>query len=228
MSRGEVAVLIGSSGSGKSTLLRCISGLEPFERGQLSVADQILRGTEHSSWTCREQEHLRNLRIRVGMVFQQFNLFPHRTVLENVIEGPTQVLGIELEEATLSTCKVLERVRMEALSDRYPANLSGGEQQRVAIARALAMEPRVILFDEPTSALDPETVGDVLDVLRSLAKEGRTMLIATHEMQFAREVADSIHMLDAGRIIESGKPNEMFQSPKTERTRNFLKRILKR
>jgi polar amino acid transport system ATP-binding protein len=224
--RGAVMVLIGPSGSGKSTLLRCIGGLETFDQGRIRVSEIEILGTETKHWTRADHENARRMRIRVGMVFQQFNLFPHMTVLENIIEAPIHVLNLRRESALERAESVLQKVNMSAFADRRPASLSGGEKQRVAIARALAMNPECILFDEPTSSLDPETVGDVLQIMRNLADEGMTMFIVTHEMTFAREVADQIFMLDGGEIVERGTPAQIFQQPQHERTRVFLKRIL--
>jgi polar amino acid transport system ATP-binding protein len=222
--KGEVMALIGPSGSGKSSLLRCVSGLEPFDQGVVRINAIEIKGTEFRHWSRENREHMR--RARIGMVFQQFNLFPHMTVLENLIEAPIQVLRLSRASAVARAHSVLDKVSMRAFVDRYPAALSGGEKQRVAIARALAMNPECMLFDEPTSALDPEMVGDVLQVLRNLADEGMTMLIVTHEMMFAREVSDRVVFLDKGEIIETGPPEKIFHNPERERTRIFLKRVL--
>ncbi len=221
---GEVFVVIGPSGSGKSSLLRCIIGLEPFQKGRIIISGIEIQGNSgnFTSYPFRRE------RIHLGMVFQQFNLFPHMTVMENLMEAPVQVLKRSKKNALNQAKNLLKKVNLPGFGKRYPASLSGGEQQRVAIARALAMNPECILFDEPTSALDPETVGDVLRVMRLLADEGMTLIIATHEMDFAREVADRIVMLDSGSIVESGTPKDFFQNPKQERTRSFLKRILER
>ena len=226
--RREVLVLIGPSGSGKSSLLRCIGGLESFQEGQIEVGGTAIRALDLEKISRPEKENLRQLRLKVGMVFQQFNLFPHMTVLGNIIEAPVEVLGLSRDEAVARATQVLDKVSLTAFMDRFPANLSGGEQQRVAIARTLAMQPECVLFDEPTSSLDPEMVGDVLAVMRTLADEGMTMMVVTHEMAFARDVADRILVLDDGRIIESGPPDKIFQSPEHDRTRQFLKRILTR
>lgn len=224
--KGEVIVLIGASGSGKSSILRCIAGLESFEQGLVQVGPCEIKGNLGGSR--EDRENLRKARSRVGMVFQQFNLFPHMSVLGNVTEALTQVLKLPPAEAVERARAVLTKVNMWHHADRWPASLSGGEKQRVAIARTLAMSPECILFDEPTSALDPEMVGEVLQVLRDLAGEGMTMLIATHEMAFAREVSDQILVLDSGEIIEKGSPETIFQNPQHERTRIFLKRVLLR
>lgn len=224
----DVIALIGPSGSGKSTLLRCIAGLEPFQQGSIHVGDIEVQGTEAHRWTRQDRENIRRARLRVGMVFQQFNLFPHMTALGNVVEAPVHVLRLPRPEAEARARAVLDKVHMLALADRFPASLSGGEKQRVAIARALAMNPECILFDEPTSSLDPEMVGEVLQVMRELAAEGMAMLIVTHEMTFAREVAGQVLVLDKGEIIEKGPPGKIFQDPENERTRLFLKRILTR
>jgi ABC-type polar amino acid transport system ATPase subunit len=224
VAKGEVIVLIGASGSGKSSILRCIAGLESFEQGLVQVGTCEIKG--NISGSREERENLRQARSKVGMVFQQFNLFPHMTVLGNVIEALVQVLKLAPAEAVERARSVLTKVNMWDHADRWPASLSGGEKQRVAIARTLAMNPECILFDEPTSALDPEMVGEVLQVLRDLAGEGMTMLIATHEMTFAREVSDQILVLDSGEIIEKGSPATIFQNPQHERTRTFLKRVL--
>jgi ABC-type polar amino acid transport system ATPase subunit len=225
---GEVVVLIGPSGSGKSTLLRCINGLEPFDTGEVHVDDIALHSVVGPRPSREDREAVRQVRLRAGMVFQQFNLFPHMTVLENIIEAPVRVLGRDPAKATQEALSLLRRVNLERKAGSRPGTLSGGEQQRVAISRALAMKPRAMLFDEPTASLDPETVGDVLSMIRDLVYgSGMTMLISTHEMGFAREVADRVVVLDNGDIVESGAPQAVFTSPGQERTRMFLKRILK-
>jgi polar amino acid transport system ATP-binding protein len=216
VARGEVVCLIGSSGSGKSTLLRCINGLESYDRGTVDVEGRRVD---------RRSPAIRQIRTEVAMVFQRFNLFPHRTALENVMEGPLYVKKEPLGTVEGRARQLLARVGLSGREGAYPAELSGGQQQRVAIARALAMEPKAILFDEPTSALDPELVGEVLSVMRALAGEGMTMLIVTHEMGFAREVADRVLFLDRGSILEEGPAAEVLASPREERTRDFLRRV---
>ena len=212
----EVVVIIGPSGSGKSTLLRCMNHLEEPTAGEV-VVDGI---------TLSSEANINKVREEVGMVFQRFNLFPHMTVLENIMLAPMKVKHIARSEAEKTARELLARVGLAEKADAYPDNLSGGQQQRVAIARALAMRPKVMLFDEPTSALDPEMVGEVLDVMRALAREGMTMVIVTHEMGFAREVGDRLLFVDEGRIIESGAPREVFENPQEERTRSFLSKVL--
>jgi len=215
--RGQVVCLIGPSGSGKSTLLRCINGLEDYQQGCIRVDGLVVNAKSAA---------IHGIRARASMVFQRFNLFPHRTALENVMEGPLHVLKEGRSDVRERSLALLARVGLADKSNVYPAALSGGQQQRVAIARALAMRPRVILFDEPTSALDPEMVGEVLEVMRALAGEHMTMLIVTHEIQFAREVADIVLFLDGGRIVEKGEAKEMLRHPKCDRTKDFLKRVL--
>jgi glutamate transport system ATP-binding protein len=215
----ECLVIIGPSGSGKSTLLRCINGLERIDRGRI-VVDGMVVGARGTS--------IRRLRSDVGMVFQSFNLFPHKTVLENVTIGPMKVRGLSKREARDQAMALLERVGLPEKANEHPARLSGGQQQRVAIARALAMRPRVMLFDEPTSALDPELVGEVLAVMRSLAVDGMTMLVVTHEMAFAEDVADLAIVMDRGAIVERGRPADLFNAPQTPRARAFLARLLDR
>ena len=213
---GEVVCIIGPSGSGKSTILRCINGLESYDRGEILVeGHRVDRDATNIHW----------IRTHVSMVFQRFNLFPHRTVLENVIEGPVYVKNESREAATTHACQLLTQVGLAHKEDAYPAQLSGGQQQRVAIARALAMKPRAILFDEPTSALDPELVGDVLSVMRSLADAGMTMVVVTHEMGFAKEVADRVVFMDKGVVVEEGPAQQVIGTPQQERTREFLKRV---
>lgn len=212
----EVVVIIGPSGSGKSTLLRCMNYLEEPTSGEVSVDGIVLDG----------EANINKVREEVGMVFQRFNLFPHMTVLQNIMLAPIKVRHVAKQEAEETARKLLARVGLADKADAYPSRLSGGQQQRVAIARALAMKPKVMLFDEPTSALDPEMVGEVLDVMRKLAEEGMTMVIVTHEMGFAREVGDRLLFVDDGRIIEQGDPKEVFEHPKEERTRLFLSKVL--
>jgi len=218
--QGEVVVIIGASGSGKSTLIRCVNGLEEFESGHLEVEGQEL--APHGG----NQQALSQIRIEVGMVFQQFNLFPHLTVKKNIMLAPQKVKNAPQPVANATAERLLERVGIGSQADKYPGHLSGGQQQRVAIARALAMEPRLMLFDEPTSALDPEMIGEVLDVMRELAKEGMTMMVVTHEMGFAREVADRVIYIHEGQIVEQGKPDDVFDNPQNERTQAFLSRVL--
>ena len=217
IAQGEVLCVVGPSGSGKSTLIRCINHLEPFEQGSEITVDGI---------PVRPGPDLDQVRAEVGMVFQSFNLFPHMTVLRNVMLAPIRVRKMSEADAEKRARDLLERVGISVQADKYPAQLSGGQQQRVAIARALAMEPRVLLFDEPTSALDPEMVGEVLDVMKKLAGTGVTMVVVTHEMGFARQVADRVLFMDGGAIIEAGTPTEIFDAPKEERTRNFLHAVL--
>ena len=225
IAKGEVVVIIGASGSGKSTLIRCINGLEQLDSGTIEVDGLTLRPVAKG----RRQDSgaLQDIRREVGMVFQQFNLFPHKTVLENVTLAPMKVRKWDQAKAETAARRLLERVGLVDHIQKYPSQLSGGQQQRVAIARSLAMEPRVMLFDEPTSALDPEMVGEVLEVMRGLAREGMTMIVVTHEMGFAREVADRVVYLDQGRILEVGTATEIFDAPREERTKLFLSRVLK-
>jgi general L-amino acid transport system ATP-binding protein len=225
VARGEVVVVIGASGSGKSTLIRCVNGLEIYQNGNLAV-DGYKLPVEEDRRLGGERE-LAAIRKGVGMVFQQFNLFPHMTVVENITIAPRRVHRKSAAEAEVTALKLLDRVGLKAHAHKYPGQLSGGQQQRVAIARSLAMEPHLMLFDEPTSALDPEMIGEVLDVMRELAADGMTMMIVTHEMGFAREVADRIVYIDQGAILEVGKPDEFFEDPKNERARSFLARVLK-
>ena len=225
--RGEAIVLIGPSGCGKSTFLRCLNQLEIADSGRITIGDVTITGG-HAPRTTEERERQRQLRIRAGMVFQQFNLFPHRTVLQNVTEAPIVVKGTPKLEAETRARELLAKVGLEKKADAYPAQLSGGQQQRVAIARALAMEPQVMLFDEPTSALDPELRDEVLRVMRQLVEEGMTMIVVTHEMQFARDMADRILFFDAGLVAESGPPEQIFSNPQQARTREFLSRVATR
>lgn len=227
--QGEAVVLIGPSGSGKSTFLRCINGLETFQEGEIIINGTVtLHATKNLAPSGRDSEAVRQVRRKIGMVFQQFNLFPHMTAMENIIEAPVRVLGINKAAAEELAAALLRRINMEDKAGQYPERLSGGEQQRVAIARALAMKPGVMLFDEPTSSLDPEMIGEVLSVIRGLIHEGMTTLIATHEMDFARGIADRVIVFDKGDIIETGLPEDIFTKPKVERTRGFLSRILRK
>ena len=220
----DVVSILGSSGSGKTTLLRCINLLETPDSGRVFVKGELIRmrASGRGSPVAEDPRQVERIRARLAMVFQQFNLWSHLTVLENVIEAPVHVLKVPRAEAIERADEELRRVGMHDRRDYYPAHLSGGQQQRAAIARALAMRPEVMLFDEPTSALDPELVGEVLRVMRGLAKEGRTMLVVTHEMGFAREVSDRVMFLHAGRVEEDGKPDYVFENPKSERFRQFL------
>jgi polar amino acid transport system ATP-binding protein len=225
--KGEVVCILGPSGSGKSTLLRCVNLLEPPEEGEILLESQdICRGP--GSGTGEQSWNLDFVRQRVGMVFQQFNLFPHKTVLENVTMAPERVLGRSKGEAREKGTALLERVGLADKLAQYPERLSGGQQQRVAIARALAMEPHVMLFDEVTSALDPELVKEVLDTMRELASEGMTMLVVTHEIGFAKEVGDQVVFMDGGVIVEQGPPAEVLENPREERTKQFLGLVLDR
>ncbi|NHH78699.1 amino acid ABC transporter ATP-binding protein [Burkholderia gladioli] len=220
----QVVVVIGPSGSGKSTFLRCCNGLEQPERGTIDICGQRL--VEHG--TLLEDRRLNALRTEVGMVFQSFNLFPHLSVLQNITVGPRMLRGASKADAETAALALLEKVGLEHKADAMPASLSGGQKQRVAIARALAMQPRVMLFDEPTSALDPELVGEVLQVMKLLAAEGMTMLVVTHEMGFAKEVADVVVVMDGGEIVEAGPPAQIFSAPTQARTRSFLQAVLAR
>ncbi len=227
VARGEVMCVIGPSGSGKSTFLRCVNHLEKIDRGRLWVDGELVGYRQHGErlYELRDSEIARK-RGEIGMVFQRFNLFPHMTVLGNVIEAPCRVRSIPRGEAVEQGEALLERVGLADKRDAYPAQLSGGQQQRVAIARALAMKPKLMLFDEPTSALDPELVGDVLDVMRNLAREGMTMVVVTHEIGFAREVADKLVFMDEGVVVEAGDPRAIIAAPQHERTRTFLSKVL--
>ncbi|MFJ5839286.1 amino acid ABC transporter ATP-binding protein [Streptomyces shenzhenensis] len=224
---GEVAVVLGPSGSGKSTLLRTINHLEKIDRGTISVDGSLIgyRRAGDKLYELPEREVLRQ-RTRIGFVFQNFHLFPHLTVLENVVEAPLAALRRPRAQAEAAARRLLERVGLGDRADAYPKRLSGGQQQRVAIARALALEPMLLLFDEPTSALDPELVGEVLDVIKDLAGQGTTMIVVTHEIGFAREVADTVVFMDEGRIVERGTPAEVLDAPRHERTRAFLSKVL--
>ncbi len=221
---GDVISILGSSGSGKSTLLRCINLLEKPNQGRIIIGDDelILKPAKSGELQAADVKQLESLRARVGFVFQNFNLWPHKTILQNIIEGPTQVLKIKKAQVISDAEKLLDKVGLLDKKDAYPANLSGGQRQRVAIARALAMQPQVLLFDEPTSALDPELVNEVLAVMRELAEEGRTMLIVTHEMRFAREVSSKVVFLHQGVIEEIGTPEQVFDNPTSERVKDFM------
>ncbi|HVA53808.1 MAG TPA: amino acid ABC transporter ATP-binding protein [Acidimicrobiales bacterium] len=225
--RGEVTCLIGPSGSGKSTLLRCINHLEKHDKGELRVDGELvgyeMRGDKLYE---RNDRQICAERARIGMVFQRFNLFQHLTVLENITIGQIKVKGVSPEAARVKARELLARVGLDNKESQYPAQISGGQQQRVAIARALAMEPKLMLFDEPTSALDPELVGEVLDVMKDLARSGMTMIVVTHEMNFAKEVANTVYFLDGGVIEESGDPREVLTAPSSERLRSFLSKVL--
>ncbi|GHJ26904.1 MULTISPECIES: amino acid ABC transporter ATP-binding protein [Streptomyces] len=224
---GEVLCLLGPSGSGKSTFLRCINHLETIHSGRIWLGDEIIGYQQQGTRLVeRPEREIVRQRRAMGMVFQRFNLFPHRTALENVIEGPVRVKGMSARSARERGTELLERVGLGGKLDAYPRQLSGGQQQRVAIARALAMEPTLMLFDEPTSALDPELVGEVLTVMKDLADSGLTMIVVTHEIGFAREVADRVAFMDGGQIVEIGTPAEVIDSPRHERTRAFLSRVL--
>ncbi|MBE6065877.1 amino acid ABC transporter ATP-binding protein [Clostridium cochlearium] len=216
--KGEVLVIIGPSGSGKSTFLRCLNNLEKIDEGKILIDGEELNP--------KDKAKMRNMIIKMGMVFQNFNLFPHMTALENVMEAPITVKGEDKDKVRKRAEDLLKKVGLADRADAYPSKLSGGQKQRVAIARALAMEPEIMLFDEPTSALDPELVGEVLSVMKDLAKEGMTMVVVTHEMSFAKDVGDRVIFMDGGKIVEQGPPEEMFTNPKEERTKEFLKKVL--
>jgi len=217
IAEGEVVCVIGPSGSGKSTMIRCINLLEEYDKSGTIKVENV---------KVEKGRNLKKVRADVGMVFQNFNLFPHLSILDNVMLSPIKSKGLSKEKAKKVAVDLLTKVGIAEQADKFPAQLSGGQQQRVAIARALAMEPKALLFDEPTSALDPEMVGEVLDVIKNLATSGVTMIVVTHEMGFARQVADRVIFMDAGQIVEQGSPNEIFDNPKEERTRNFLKAVL--
>ena len=227
VNRGEVMCMLGPSGSGKSTFLRCINHLEKINAGRLTVDGELVGYRESGGklHELRDRVVIRK-RAEIGMVFQHFNLFPHMTAMENVSLAPIHVLDVARDEARKRARRLLERVGLADKLDTYPVALSGGQQQRVAIARALAMQPKLMLFDEPTSALDPELVGEVLDVMRQLARDGMTMIVVTHEMGFAREVADSAVFMDDGLVVESGPPRQVLVNPQHERTRAFLSKVL--
>ena len=227
ITKGEVVVIIGPSGSGKTTFLRCINHLEKINKGRIFIEGELLGYRDEGGRLVEDSEkNIAHMRSQIGMVFQRFNLFPHMTALQNVMEAPMQVKGVSREEAERRARELLAKVGLADKADAYPARLSGGQQQRVAIARALAMDPKLMLFDEATSALDPELVGDVLKVMRQLAEEGMTMMVVTHEMSFARDVADRVIFMDGGVIVEEGKPADIFSNPREERTRTFLRKVL--
>ncbi|RSN29998.1 ectoine/hydroxyectoine ABC transporter ATP-binding protein EhuA [Amycolatopsis sp. WAC 04169] len=225
--KGQVVCLLGPSGAGKSTFLRCVNHLETIDAGQVWVDGEPIgfRLRDGKLYELKEREVARQRRD-IGMVFQRFNLFGHRTALQNVVEGPVRVLGVPMEEAREQALDLLDRVGLAHRADAYPAQLSGGQQQRVAIARSLAMKPKLMLFDEPTSALDPELVGEVLAVMGTLAAEGMTMVVVTHEMGFAAEAADEVVFMADGTVVETGPPGEILSAPKHERTKQFLARVL--
>ncbi|MGO4585757.1 amino acid ABC transporter ATP-binding protein [Arthrobacter sp. 2RAF6] len=227
VNQGEVSVVIGPSGSGKSTMLRCVNLLETISAGRISVGDQLIGYREvNGRLHDLKVKEIAAQRREIGMVFQRFNLFPHKTALYNVMEAPVQVKGKNKAGAKKAALELLDRVGLADRANHYPAQLSGGQQQRVAIARALAMEPELMLFDEPTSALDPELVGDVLNVMKDLAKSGMTMIVVTHEIGFAREVGDRLTFMDGGVVVESGDPREIIANPQHARTKEFLSRVL--
>jgi len=222
----ETVCIIGPSGSGKTTFIRCINHLEKVDGGRITVNGQLIGYRQKGDKLVEDSEKsIARQRTQIGMVFQRFNLFPHKTALENVVEAPIQVLGQSRDQAAAEGIRLLTRVGLADKTDTYPGKLSGGQQQRVAIARSLAMKPALILFDEPTSALDPEVTGEVLSVMEELAHEGMTMIVVTHEMGFAREAADRVVMMDEGVIIEEGTPEHFFQAPEHERTKKFLSKI---
>ncbi|HEY8464540.1 MAG TPA: amino acid ABC transporter ATP-binding protein [Bacillota bacterium] len=225
INQGEVIALIGPSGSGKSTLLRCLTLLEKIDRGKIMVEGDLMVDSVAGIPSYAAEETLRKIRLKLGMVFQNFNLFPHFSVLQNITEAPVHVAGIPYRTAQATALELLKKIGLDDKTNAYPYQLSGGQCQRVAIARALAMKPKVLFFDEPTSALDPELTGEVLKVIRALAAEHMTMLVVTHEMAFARDVADRVIFMDNGQIIESGTPAMIFSNPVHERTRTFLQRF---
>lgn len=225
--QGEVVVVIGPSGSGKSTLLRCLNYLETIHEGRIYIDGQLLGKREVNGRLVEDKpENIDRIRAEIGMVFQRFNLFPHMTALGNIIEAPIHVRKMPKAQAEEMGMTLLRKVGLEDKRDAYPSKLSGGQQQRVAIARALAMQPKIMLFDEATSALDPELVGEVLGVMQQLAKEGMTMVVVTHEMGFAREVGDRVIFMDGGKIVEEGPPEQIFTTPREQRTKDFLGKIL--
>ena len=225
--RQEVVVVIGASGSGKTTFIRCVNHLEKIQQGRISVNGHLIGYRDVNGKLVEDKEkNIARQRQEIGVVFQRFNLFPHMTAIENIVEAPIHVRGVPVDQAMAMGKALLDRVGLAVKADTYPGQLSGGQQQRVAIARALAMKPALMLFDEPTSALDPEMIGEVLEVMKELAREGMTMIVVTHEMGFAREVADRVVMMDDGVIIEDGTPEHFFSAPTHERTKAFLSKIL--
>ena len=227
VAKGEVVAIIGPSGSGKSTLLRCATLLTEMDSGDLLYSgDYAAKNNEQGKSVYADKRELKKIRSRFGLVFQNFNLFPHYTVLKNLTDAPIHVLGRSKEDAVKKAMELLGKMGLADKADAYPCQLSGGQQQRVAIARALAMEPEILFFDEPTSALDPELTGEILKVIRQLAEEHMTMVIVTHEMSFARDVADRVIFMADGSIVEAGTPQQIFDEPKEERTRNFLSKVL--
>ena len=228
MRKGEVVCIIGPSGSGKTTFLRCINHLEKINSGRIYIEGELIgyRETPDGKLTEDTEKNIARMRAEIGMVFQRFNLFPHLTALQNIMEAPCQVKHQPREQVEVKARELLKKVGLDHKTDAYPARLSGGQQQRVAIARALAMDPKLMLFDEATSALDPELVGEVLKVMRQLAEEGMTMVVVTHEMGFAREVADRVLFMDGGVIVEEGQPEQIFSAPQQERTQSFLRKVL--
>ena len=227
VNKGEVVCIIGPSGSGKSTLLRCLNHLERITSGRVYIEGELMDEREAGKDQLKvSQKKISELCTELGMVFQRFNLFPHMTAQQNIMEAPVTVRKVPREEAAVEAIKLLEKVGLADKRNEFPSRLSGGQQQRVAIARALAMKPKIMLFDEPTSALDPELVGEVLEVMKDLAREGMTMLVVTHEMGFAREVGNRVIFMDNGEIKEEGTPEEIFSNPKNERTRAFLQKVL--
>ena len=225
VAEGEVVAIIGPSGSGKSTFLRCLTQLETADKGEINICDKQMMHTENGHAVYADTKTLQEIILCAGLVFQNFNLFPHRSVLQNVTDAPIRVLGISKEEAEKTALSLLGKMNLADHANYYPCQLSGGQQQRVAIARALALNPRVLFFDEPTSALDPELTGEILKVMRQLAEEHMTMVIVTHEMSFARDVADRVIFMDGGVIVEQGSPDEVFGNTQNERTRAFLHRF---
>ena len=224
---GKVMCIIGPSGSGKSTLLSCVNALEPINGGRIRISGRLMGYREHNGRLYElPPRDVARMRQEIGMVFQHFNLFPHMTALQNIMEAPVKVKRVPREEARKRALALLERVELADKKDTRPSQLSGGQQQRVAIARALAMEPQLMLFDEPTSALDPELVGEVLNVMKDLARSGMTMVVVTHELGFAREVGDTLVFMDGGRVVERGDPRSVLESPKEQRTRGFLSKVL--
>ena len=226
VTRSEKLVIIGASGSGKTTLLRCCIGLETIAEGTIAIEGEVFQAAAEGKLLAGSDKSMKRLRGKVGMVFQQFNLFPHMTVLGNVMEGPVHVNKVPKKEANENARALIDKVGLSDKMDAYPGKLSGGQQQRTAIARALAMEPDIMLFDEVTSALDPELIREVLDAMRQLAREGMTMLIVTHEIGFAQDVGDRVIYMDEGKIVEEGPPSQMFTNPTQERTRTFLSAVI--